>query len=136
MSARFNILLVGVIILAVVVGVVAGQSQPRTVAAPAPTSTPAPLPQLPPGLVVVVNNPQGSSNVVFLPAALVVHVGQVVTWGNATNVDHSVVADNGAFNSDVLGPGQSFRWKAKKAGRYPYSDFLDPELRGTIIVRP
>ncbi len=136
MGARFNIILVGVIIVAVVVGVIAGQSQPRTVAAPAPTSTPAPLPVPPPGLVVIVNNPRGSSTVVYLPAVLTTRVGQVVTWGNATNEDHSVVADNGAFNSDVLGPGESYRWKPKAPGRYPYSDFLDPALRGTIIVQP
>lgn len=136
MGARFNVLLLGVIILAVVVGVIAGQSQPRTVAAPAPTSTPAPLPIPPPGLVVIVDNPRGSSTVVYLPAVLTTHVGQVVTWGNATNEDHSVVADNGAFNSDVLGPGQSYTWKPKTPGRYPYSDFLHPELHGTIIVQP
>lgn len=136
MGARFNIMLLGVIILAVVVGVIAGQSQPRTVAAPAPTSTAAPLPIPPPGLVVIVDNPRGSSSVVYLPALLVVHVGQIVTWGNATNEDHSVIADNSTFNSDVLGPDQIFRWEPKRPGRYPYSDFLHPELRGTIIVQP
>lgn len=136
MGARFNVMLLGVIILAVVVGVIAGQSQPRTVAAPVPTSTAGPLPLPPPGIVVIADNPPGSSSVVYLPSVLVVHVGQVVTWGNATTEDHSVIADNSAFNSDVLGPDQIFRWKAKTPGRYPYSDFLHPELRGTIVVQP
>lgn len=134
MGPRFNILLVGVVILAVVIGVIAGQSQPRTTAAPAPTSTPTPLPTPQANHVNIVDSPSGTA--MYLPVTLVVRVGQPVTWVNAASEDHSVLADSGTFNSDVLSPGQTFRWTPKTVGRYAYSDFLHPDMHGTLIVRP
>lgn len=136
MGARFNVLLLAVIIVAVVVGIIAGQSQPHIAAAPVPTSTPTPLPPPQPNHVEIVGDAAGSASGMYLPKTLVIHVGQTVTWENLASDDTSVVADNGTFTSDVLDPGQTFHWRPKSPGRYSYTDFLHPDLRGVIIVQP
>ncbi len=136
MGARFNILLLAVIILAVVVGVVAGQSQPHIAAAPAPTSTPTPLPTPQADHIEIIGNGSSSPSGLYVPRTLAVRVGQTVTWINMASNDRSVVADNGAFTSDVLDPGQAFHWRPKSPGRYSYTDFLHPDTGGVIIVQP
>lgn len=59
------------------------------------------------------------SNVKFEPRTLRVKAGTNVTWTNKEGA-HTVVADNGAFESDTLAAGQSFSYKFTKPGKYPY----------------
>jgi plastocyanin len=133
MSARFSLTLLGIIILAVIVGVLLAQSQPKTVAAPAtPTAVPTSIPS--PGSGQVFIEP-GSGTASYVPARIVVSVGQKVTWKNLNSTVHSVTADNSAFNK-VLSPGQTFTWRAKKAGTYSYGDFLNPGMSGVVVVQP
>jgi plastocyanin len=134
MDTRSSLGLMGVILLAVIVGVMAAQSQPKTVAAPAPTIPPTPLQQPPPNQVDIVPNPSGSGAIDF-PHTVTVRAGTAMTWVNADSVAHSVTADNGAFNQ-VLSPGEKFTWKPKSPGRYAYACYLHPNETGTVIVRP
>lgn len=132
MSARFTATLVILMVLAVLIGVLAGRSQPVSTAAPAPTATPTPLP-VPPANHVFIE--ASGSTIAFVPGRLVVHVGQKVTWVNMAGSVQSVTADNGAFNQE-LSPGQSFAWHPHNAGTYGYGSFLDPNARGTVVVQP
>ena len=79
---------------------------------------------------------RGTNGVVqmYLPAELTVRVGQKVTWINRDSSGHTATADNGAFNTDVLNPGQKYTWTPKHPGTYSYSDYTQSNLQGTIVV--
>jgi len=134
---RFSLGLLAIMALAVVVGVLAAHTQTGTAAPPAvatvaPTSFP--VPEI--DHVAIYYHPGGNPVAVFTPATLTLHVGEEVTWENHDSQDHSAVADNGIFNSDVIGPGQTYRWTATKPGTFQYGCFIHPDMRGTIIVQP
>lgn len=133
MDIRSGLGLLGVIILAVVVGLIAAQSQSKTAAAPAPTSVTRPIPTPLPNHVNIVSDTTNSAGF-FVPTSLTVQVGHPVTFVNDDSTSHSVIADNGAFNSGVLTPGETFTWRPKKPGRYEYSDFLVPSMHGALEV--
>lgn len=133
MDTRFGLGLLGVIILAVVVGLIAAQSQSKTAAAPAPTAVARPIPTPPINHVNIVSDAANTAGF-YVPSTLTVQVGHPVTFVNEDSSSHSVIADNGAFNSGVLTPGQTFHWTPKKPGRYEFSDFLVPSLHGALEV--
>jgi plastocyanin len=135
MDRRFSLSLVFALFLAVLIGVIVARSQPQSVAARAPTPTPTPLPTPQPLHIDIDVNPAGNPVAIYNPAAEVVHVGQKVTWVNLTGSDRSVVFDDGSFSSGVLSPGQRATWRATKPGTYTYGDFLDPDIRGVVIVK-
>lgn len=133
MDGRFAAALAGVVLLALVVGVIAGQSQSGIVAAPSPTVAPSPVPAPGPDEVIVKPVKGGA---VFEPAVLTVKVGARVTWINYDTIAHAVAADDGRFSSSPFGPGQTYHWTATPAGRVPYGDYIDPNLHGVIVVQP
>ncbi len=71
----------------------------------------------------------------FQPPALEVAVGAVVTWENIDgDDDHTVTADDGAFNSGVMPVGTAFEHSFDAPGTYPYFCAIHPEMVGTITV--
>jgi plastocyanin len=133
LDIRFGLGLLGVIIVAVVVGLVAAQSQANSVAAPAPTAAPQVIPTPLPAHVNIVSDRSNSAGF-YVPTTITVQVGHPVTFVNRDSASHSVIADNGAFNSGVLTPGQSFTWTPRKTGRIGFSDFLVPGMHGSLEV--
>jgi plastocyanin/uncharacterized membrane protein YozB (DUF420 family) len=78
------------------------------------------------------------TNFSFEPKEITVKVGTTVEWINQTG-KHSVVADEGSFDSDVLDPGGRFERKYDKPGIYPYycalhGDKGGKEMAGVIKV--
>lgn len=133
MDLRFGLGLFGVIFVAVVVGLIAAQSQSKAVSAPLPTVVATAIPTPRPNYVDIVSNPSDSAGF-YAPTSLTVQVGHAVTFVNTDTNPHSVVADDGSFNSGVLTPGESFTWTPRKTGRYGYSDFLVPSMHGSLEV--
>jgi plastocyanin len=133
MDARFSLILIVALGLAVFIGVLAAQSQTFSAVPPPPTQIPTPVPEPQPGQIFIAPSPSGGPT--FAPARATLHVGQKITWMNVDTVDHSVTADNRDFDK-VLSQGESFSWKPVKPGRYPYGDIFNPDLRGVIIVKP
>jgi plastocyanin len=70
----------------------------------------------------------------FRPGSVGIAGGDSVTWRNGDRVNHQVVADNGAFASPILRPGQSFTFTFRAAGTYRYRDALEPAERGVVRV--
>jgi plastocyanin len=70
----------------------------------------------------------------FLPESVAVTSGDTVVWQNFETVSHQVVADDGAFTSPVLGPGQAFSFTFRKSGTYGYADGVWGKYRGTVTV--
>src|SRR5215212_7067986 len=71
----------------------------------------------------------------FSPKTLTINQGDAVKWTNADNVNHQIVANNGAFASGILRPGATFTFTFNAAGKYGYHDALKPTLTGTITVK-
>ena len=71
----------------------------------------------------------------FQPPALEVAVGATVTWENIDgDDDHTVTADDGAFDSGVMLVGTAFEHTFEAPGTYPYFCAIHPEMVGTITV--
>jgi plastocyanin len=121
---------------AVGIGLLLGQSQKYSAAAPAPTAAPTALPQPQSNEVYIEPNSGGSPEAIYQPAVRTIHVGETVTWINLDSIDHTATADDGSFDTSVLATGRQKTWTAKKPGHYPYGDFLHPDVRGTIVVLP
>ena len=139
MSGRFTLGLVSVIILAVVIGVAAGRSATLLVAAPASTPTATPISAPLGNQIYIIPNPSGDPSAVYLsagsPYVATVAVGQTITWVNKDSRPHTVTADNGAFSSNVLNPGDKFSWTPKHPGKYTYGSYLNPDMHGTVVVQ-
>ena len=71
----------------------------------------------------------------FTPKNLTVNYGDTVKWKNADKVNHQLVADNGAFASPILRPGDWYPFTFKSAGKFSYHDALKPALKGTITAK-
>jgi plastocyanin len=69
------------------------------------------------------------------PKTLEVARGDTVEWKNVDIVPHNARADNHVFWSKDLQPGQSFKWKATKKGKFLYRCTLHPEMIGTLTVK-
>jgi plastocyanin len=141
-ETRFSLSLLLVVVLAVAIGLFAAQSQPKSVAARQPTPAPTAVLSPKPGVVEIIANPHGSNPAsVYYPSTLRVKAGLSVAWVNLDTVYHTVTADDGSFNSNVLNPGnininrsQVYIHKFTKPGRFSYSDYLHGGVRGVIIV--
>jgi len=59
-----------------------------------------------------------------------------VTWTNADDDLHTVVANDHSFRSPALDSGDAFSHTFAKPGAYPYSCSLHPEMTGEVVVKP
>jgi plastocyanin len=72
----------------------------------------------------------------FKPAHITVKRGTRVTWINKDMTKHTATASNGAFDSGILRPGQSYSHTFKTAGRTNnYHCEIHPSMRGSVTVR-
>ena len=71
----------------------------------------------------------------FKPAVLTVAAGSSVTFVNRDQEAHTVVAQNGAFNSSGLDTNDRWTVRLPKPGTYRYFCSLHPYMKGTIVVR-
>lgn len=71
----------------------------------------------------------------FSPATLEVQQGDTVVWTNKDLFPHNATAENGAFRSDDLQPGQSWTYHADRKGVFPYFCSLHPTMKATLTVK-
>jgi plastocyanin len=71
----------------------------------------------------------------FTPKTVTVNAGDTVRWTNADNVNHQLVANNGAFASAIIKSGATYSFTFNTAGTFRYHDALKPSLTGTITVK-
>jgi plastocyanin len=75
-------------------------------------------------------------NFSFKPAHITIKRGTRVTWINKDMTKHTATASNGAFDSGVLRPGQSYSHTFKTAGRTnKYHCEIHPFMRGSVTVK-
>ena len=68
----------------------------------------------------------------FDPADIVVSPGTTVEWVNEGQNPHSVVADNGMFDSGLLYPGEFYQVTFEGSGTVTYH--CSPEMTGSVTV--
>jgi plastocyanin len=71
----------------------------------------------------------------FAPRTLTISVGDRVTWTNRDAIEHTATARSGAFDTGLLGDGESRTVRFTKAGTYRYLCTPHPTMTGTIVVR-
>ena len=67
-------------------------------------------------------------------ANIAVEPGSNITWTNEGNEPHTVIADNGLFDSGVLYPGDSYTVWFGGAGTVTYHCELHPSMTGSVVV--
>ena len=75
----------------------------------------------------------------FEPAELEVSAGTEVTWTNNGDLDHTVTADDGSFDSGNMEPGDTFSFTFNDGEEFPYyCEYHGAEdgvgMAGTIIL--
>jgi len=70
----------------------------------------------------------------FAPGVLEVLVGDTVAWQNGDVTNHTVTADDGAFDSGYLSPGTTFSLVFPKVGHYDYHCTIHKYMTGTVVV--
>ena len=70
----------------------------------------------------------------FDPPRIEAAAGTEVTWTNRDQTPHTVTADDGAFDSGTLEPGDTFSVQVPGNGPVAYGCMIHPEMTGTIAV--
>jgi amicyanin len=73
-------------------------------------------------------------NFSFAPKSLAVKVGSTVTWTNRDDIPHNVVSTQNRFSSPVLDTDQTFSFRFREPGSYPYFCKIHPMMTGSIVV--
>jgi plastocyanin len=71
----------------------------------------------------------------FVAADIDVAAGSEITWTNEDPAPHTVTADNGAFDSMQLEPGERFSTVLTSPGAFSYRCEIHPTMTGTVQVR-
>src|SRR5215211_4203530 len=78
--------------------------------------------------------PVSIKNFAFNPPNTTVSAGTTVTWVNNDQVPHTPTANDGAFDSGTLQPGQSYSFVFDKPGTYAYHCNIHPDMSATVTV--
>ena len=74
-------------------------------------------------------------NFKFVPAALTVTPGTVVTFINDDQAPHTVTATNKSFDSEGLDTNQKWAHTFVKSGTFAYFCEMHPYMHGTVTVK-
>ena len=71
----------------------------------------------------------------FIPQTVEVEAGDTVVWRNKDPFPHTVMATAPGPASPPIAAGASWRYKAAKAGNYPYLCTLHSTMTATLVVK-
>jgi amicyanin len=113
--------------------------------APAPVIVPAAPAPPPPAPAAAAPTPAARVQIVqpgpealswgFDPGSITVHVGDTVTWTNTGGLPHTVTADDGSFDSELLNSSQTWTHTFDTAGTFAYHCTPHPWMKATIVVQ-
>lgn len=73
-------------------------------------------------------------NFTFTPPQVTVKAGSTITWTNADDIPHTVVAKERQFRSKALDTDETFSFTFTTPGVYEYFCSLHPHMTGKIVV--
>jgi plastocyanin len=76
------------------------------------------------------------ANLSFDAKVIRVRAGATVRWVNQDQLQHSVTADNGGFDSGLIDPGHAYQRVFDRPGDYAYHCTPHPFMTGHVIVEP
>ena len=76
------------------------------------------------------------ANLSFGAKEIHVRAGTRVRWVNGDQLQHSVTADDGSFDSGLIDPNQTFERVFDQPGDYPYHCTPHPFMQSQVIVEP
>jgi plastocyanin len=71
----------------------------------------------------------------FLPKRIEIPAGGSVEWVNVDEVMHTVSSEDGAWRSGAIEPGERWRARFDRPGRYLYYCGPHPFMKGEVLVR-
>jgi plastocyanin len=101
-------------------------------ASPPAASPPAAMPADTTGAAAAVR----IANLSFGPREIRVRAGTRVRWTNGDQVQHSVTAADGSFDSGLIDPGRTFEHVFERPGTYAYRCTPHPFMTGQVVVVP
>jgi plastocyanin len=69
------------------------------------------------------------------PEELTVNAGDTVIWVNKDLVAHTATSQAGRFDSGIIVPGKSWRYKANRTGEFAYTCTYHPTMKATLRVK-
>ncbi|MGH7447371.1 MAG: cupredoxin domain-containing protein [Longimicrobiales bacterium] len=75
-------------------------------------------------------------NLAYIPGRIEVTAGTTITWRNEDQLDHTVTAQDGTWDSGVIRPGATWQRTFATPGTYEFFCTPHPFMKGTIVVRP
>jgi plastocyanin len=85
-------------------------------------------------LVVAANGSVSIAGLAYHPATVTVNVGEHVTWTNADGTDHTATANDGSFDTGIIGDGASAAVTFASAGTFPYHCAIHRSMTGAVVV--
>ncbi len=74
-------------------------------------------------------------NFTFSPAEITIASGTTLTWENADDSPHKIVATGKAFRSQAMDTDESYSFTFTAPGTYDYFCSLHPHMQGKVIVK-
>lgn len=71
----------------------------------------------------------------FRPARIEIAAGTTVVWTNGGQMQHTVTAEDGSFESGLIEGGERRGVTFTRPGRYPFHCTPHPFMRGEVVVR-
>ena len=121
-GASAALLALAVVLLLVSACSSGASSTPATGASSAPAQAPAST-----GATVA------EVNFAFSPESVNIQVGETVSFVNKDSAPHDVLIDGNDLGQQA--PGTTVTWTATKAGTFPYSCTIHPQMKGQVVVR-
>lgn len=75
-------------------------------------------------------------NLAYTPANIEITAGTTIVWRNSDQVDHSVTARDGTWDSGIIRPGATWQRTFTEPGTYDFFCTPHPFMKGTIVVKP
>lgn len=75
-------------------------------------------------------------NLAYTPARIEVAAGTTIRWTNSDQVDHTVTAQDGSWDSGIIRPGETWERTFTRPGTYDFFCIPHPFMKGTVVVRP
>ncbi|MDQ6886396.1 MAG: cupredoxin family copper-binding protein [Gemmatimonadota bacterium] len=94
---------------------------------PVPTAPPRPVRRAPARVAM--------RQLAFRPARIEIERGAAVVWKNDDQLQHTVTATDGSWDSGLIEPGASWRRVFERAGTYAFHCTPHPFMKGVIVVR-
>ncbi|MDI3322096.1 cupredoxin domain-containing protein [Pinibacter soli] len=81
------------------------------------------------------SNAVSIENMLYNPGNLTVKAGTTVSWTNNDNVDHTVTANDGSFDSGAIKTGSKYSHTFSTTGTFSYHCTFHADMKASVVVQ-